>query len=331
MDTLHELGEDGFLELFRPIFQRHTRDLILGTGDDVAVTPPEAPNQRLVWTIDSMIEGTHFRFWPNLEDAAWLGHKLAACNLSDLASKGACPTYALLSLGVPGNASVNQLRSFYAGLDAQLSEHGAALIGGDTVRAPQWSLTLTLVGTLEDTLPVAARDRATPGQNLYVTGWPGESSAGFRLLESGENTSHPLVEAHIRPEPRVAEGQTLVRAFQDLAMIDISDGVTRDARRLVEESNVRIVLDETGFPLSPRLVEECAARGWNASELFLHGGEDYELLFATAADLETVTRALANTPVACIGHVESGTGLAIRRQNGEEMDLTPKGFEHFDS
>src|SRR5690606_30004345 len=116
-----------------------------------------------------------------------VARKLVTQNISDLASKGALPLYAILTIGVPGETSMERLRRFYRGLDEDLTLHGARLIGGDTVRAPQWTLSLTLVGTLDESLPIASRSRAMVGQHIYVTGWPGESGAGYALLNHEAN------------------------------------------------------------------------------------------------------------------------------------------------
>ncbi|MCB2153787.1 thiamine-phosphate kinase [bacterium] len=330
--TIGELGEQGFLDLFRDRFAEHTSGLVLGTGDDVAITPEPESGRRFVWTVDTMVENTHFRFWDDVSPRV-IAAKLAASNLSDLASKGARPLYALLSLGVPSATRVSDLERFYDGLDEMLLRFGARLIGGDTVRADSWALTLTLVGDLNTDATVASRDRATPGQNIYVTGCPGESGAGFLVLESDQQGWRErfadLVGRHLSPTPRVGEGQALVAQFDDLAMLDVSDGIVTDSARIVRASGVRLALELERLPISAKLQEFATEAENDALGLFLHGGEDYELLFMTAADESSVRAACGGTPVHRIGRVEAGSGLILCDKNGREHPIEQRGFEHF--
>jgi thiamine-monophosphate kinase len=330
--NLAELGEEGLLARLAPLLERHTAGLPLPTGDDVAVSAPPDAGQRLVWTIDAMVEGTHFRFWPAAPGARWLGWKLAASNLSDLASKGARPLGALLSFGAPGEAPEQLIAEFYDGLDECLGAHGARLLGGDTVRAPQWSLSLAVVGLLAEGLPIAARHRARPGQGIYVTGRPGRAAAGLRILEGlspvPAANEPELIEAHLRPRPRLAEGQALVAAFSDLAMLDVSDGIVRDGARVAGQSGVALHLERAQLPLP--VVP--TGFGQSALDLFLHGGEDYELLFTTAApepDVIRVVRQAGGAGVTRVGTVAEGSGVWLVPPEGERQRLTPKGFEHF--
>jgi thiamine-monophosphate kinase len=327
------LGEQGLLSRLSGILSRHTGGLPLGTGDDCAITPAATPGNRLVWTLDTMVEGTHFRFWPGTH-AGDLGRKLAATNLSDLASKGAAPRFALVSLGLPGDADVALVEAFYAGLDEELTAAGAILLGGDTVRAPQWCLSLTVVGELGEGLPIAARHAARPGDGVFVTGTLGDSAAGLAVLEGGGSGHEFLVDRHLRPTARLAEGRALVASIDRLAMMDLSDGLACDGARLATASGVRVVLDGRLVPLSPALTEWAAAVGRDPRELALHGGEDYELLLCAPLSEPQVRALLAERGIATlitrIGTIEAGEpGLFLRSDGGDDRKLEAKGFEHF--
>lgn len=336
--ALNAIGEEGLLRLLGPLLRRATEGLPLGTGDDVAVTPPPAEDTRQVWTLDTMIEGTHFRFWQGMDSrrgGELLGRKLAAVNLSDLASKGAAPRHALLSLAVPPDAPIDVVEGFFHGLDAELWAAGARLIGGDTVRAPQWALTLTLVGELDAGVAIAGRHRAQPGHHVYVTGRLGASAAGLAALEAGAGIEEPRALAHLAPRARLAEGQLLAKAFDDLAMMDLSDGLGKDLPRLAAASRVAMVLDEAAveFVAAPEARAHVAEHGGDLIEFLLAGGEDYELLFTTSASPDAVRRCLAvhNVPTRTtrIGTVMAGTGAWIAPPHGERRPIQPQGFEHF--
>jgi thiamine-monophosphate kinase len=331
---VRDVGEGGLLARLRPLLAAQTAGLPLAWGDDVAVTAERAG--RLAWTIDTMVEGTHFRWWRE-NPPELVGRKLAATNLSDLASKGARPWVALLSLGVPADAPAAAAEAVVRGVALRLAEAGGALIGGDTVRAPQWCLTLALAGALDPAAPVAARGNARPGMAVYVTGNPGESAAGLEILEMPRNGDRaiypPLVRAHLDPEPRLAEGALLARLAPDLAMIDVSDGVAHECLEIARHSGVRVVLDSALLPVSLALGAYAQAAGRDALDLLLHGGEDYELLFCTAVEEGVLQSAFRDagirTPLTRIGRVEEGSGAAIVTASGAVLPLHAEGFEHF--
>ncbi len=348
--TLERLGERGFLGRIREFMAPEGADggrLLIAFGDDAAVWNP-APSGAgraplLVATLDTMVEDTHFRrAWATWED---VGRKLVASNVSDIAAMGARPTIALFSLAAPPLLSIDSIDSLYKGFAMECARWSVAPAGGDTVRAPQVTLTLALLGEKDPHTATCRRDALRPGQRLYVTGWPGESGAGFSLLrESGRRAlrgpawRRHLILRHLAPEPRPALGMALATAFSDLAMIDISDGLDNEARLLAEASGARLRIRLAALPVSLSL------RAWAAASphrdpaaSVLYGGEDYELLFATSAPPEVVHQIAAaaqpETPIHEIGEV------AARRRGGEVIYVNernrpvepPAGsvFQHF--
>jgi thiamine-monophosphate kinase len=276
-----------------------------------------------------MIEGVHFRHaWTGPRD---LGHKALAVNLSDLAAMGCRPLAAFLALSVPPSVRLADLRAFFMGLRAEGRRWGCPLAGGDLTRAPQWVIALTVLGTPAHGGRTARRAAARPGQTLYVTGWPGESGAGLAAL--GRGLSAPrLIARHRRPTPRLPEAAALTRACPDLAMLDVSDGLWNDAAQLAEASGVRIELDGDRLPLSPPLRRFAEGQKADPRDFVLFGGEDYELLFATAKPLaalrEALRRAGLTTPIHPVGRVAAGRGAHLLGPQGE---IAPRDrtFRHF--
>lgn len=331
-------GEDALLALVRPILERHTAGLLLGTGDDVAITPPLG--HRTVWTIDTMVEGTHFRWWDHpAATPERLAQKLVAMNTSDLNAKAAQPRYGLLSLGLPGTAPIGRIRRFFHGLDTAMVACGAALIGGDIVRSPQWSLTLTLVGELADGLPIAARHGAGPGWLLYVTGQPGRARLGLEILDRGLQPPgghhDALLNAFLAPEPPLDLGPFLASHLSQLAMMDLSDGLATDLGRLAEQSGLQAVLEEAHLPAAPSVAETVKACSLSLREILLAGGEDYDLLLATPTpptELEALRRQLPPDPrynITPIGELRSGSGAYLATANGQQIPLKAAAFQHF--
>lgn len=310
----------------------------LSIGDDAAIIGLKGASE-LVTTTDALIEGVHFRHaWTSPRD---LGVKSLAASLSDLAAMGARPIACLVSLGVPGSAPIRTLKSFFKGLHSCAMQFDCPIAGGDLVGAPQWTISLTVMGVPQKSgARLARRSDAQSGQLVYVTGAPGESAAGLHALARGDRQSK-LIARHNLPTPRLAEAAALVKVCPDLAMIDISDGLAGDAAHLASESRVRIEIDEALTPFSAPLARyaiKCRpCRGAPRSELIrdwlLHGGEDYELLFTTRTPEVRIRREFGSrgieTRLTCIGRVEAGRGVFLTSLDGNRAELVPKAFDHF--
>jgi thiamine-monophosphate kinase len=276
---LSELGEVGLLE------ELEKRGLAARIGDDAARLP-----DGLVVTQDALVEDVHFRLdWTSWRD---LGYKAAAVNVSDLSASGARPFALVVSLGAPPGTLLEDVLELYAGLN----EAGVEIVGGDTTRAERLYLSVTALGR---SARVPGRAGAMPGDLLVVTGSLGGSGAGFRALRDGVES--PLVAAHLRPPLRTSEGIRLGEVAH--AMIDVSDGIARDAGHIAWRSGCRLAVD---LDLVPR-AGELADLGF---------GEDYELLAATPDALGFQV----------IGRCEEGAGVELRLE-GERVEL--KSWDHF--
>ena len=263
-------------------------------ADDVALL------DGLVITHDTIAEGVHFL---STDPPASVGWKLVAVNLSDLAAKGAIPAGALLSLTLSGDGEWDE--HFLGGVEAACESYAIPLIGGDTIALPPGAprvLGLTAIGRAGTRVP--HRADAKPGERLWLVGTLGDSAAGLARLRDDPRATGPLVDVYRRPVPQLGAGQVL--APRASAMMDVSDGLLLDARRMAEASRCTAVIDLDRLPLSREFV---ARRGCSLeARLFAAtGGDDYALLGSFAADLDPSTLNLPGaTTMACIGSIEDG-------------------------
>jgi thiamine-monophosphate kinase len=252
MSTLASLGELGVLARIFPRLPAADA-AVLGPGDDAAVVA--APDGRFVVTTDLMVHGPDFRLaWSSPHDLGW---KAAASNLADIAAMGAVPTALVVALAAPPDTEVEFLEALADGLrdGCAAMAPGCGVVGGDLSASDVLTIAVTAFGDLEGRAPLT-RSGARPGDVVAVSGVLGASAAGLRLLfESGVvegvpdeaatarlRAEHPAaLAAHLAPTPPIADGRRAALAGAT-AMLDVSDGLAIDARRLAVASGVALDL-----------------------------------------------------------------------------------------
>jgi thiamine-monophosphate kinase len=321
--------EDSFVERLRALLPADERVLV-GPGDDAAVLRPEPGD--LVATTDMLVEGVDFL--PG-EDARRLGRRCLAVNLSDLSAMGARPEFFLLSIAFPSEKGDEFPLAVARGALSRASSWKASLVGGDLSNAPVVAISVALWGRVEGS-PLL-RSGGEPGDDLYLSGFPGRAAAGLALASRGGST--PL-EAHYRrelaaayedPEPRIALGLELSRRGLATAAIDVSDGLGIDAGRLARASGVRAVIEEDRLPVSPSLAAAAGTLDADPIHWILGGGDDYELLFSARPEDAGAIEDLATVgvPVTRIGRLEAGSGAFAIGPAGER-DISASGWDHLE-
>jgi thiamine-monophosphate kinase len=272
------LSEDDLVAAIAAAAGAAGRGVAVGIGDDACVL-----DGGLVVSTDMLVAGVDFDL--DRQPPAAVGHRAAGASLSDMAAMGAEPLCLLAAIGLPDGFTDAP------GLVAGMAEHGVPVVGGDLSRAPALVLAVTALGRAQR--PVL-RSGGRPGDLLVVTGTlGGQAASGYTA----------------RVAPRLAEGRAL--AAVATAMIDVSDGVATDARRLAAASGTGAVVELARLPRAEGAsIEQAAA-----------GGEDFELLAAVPPEADLPV------PVTVIGRLTETRAVTLVDADGAPRALT--GWDHF--
>ena len=309
------------------------RPIVLGIGDDAAVWRPSRSHLSVI-TTDALIDGVHFA--SESMDAAAIGHRAMAANLSDIAAMGARPVLATVALGIPPGWDEAPIVACYRGMAQLANVHGARIVGGDIVRAPALTLALTVIGEVAPSR-LKRRDGGRPGDVVAVTGPLGASRAGLELMRRPELAVDAAAGTAARaafatPVPRVREGRWLAASVSVRAMMDASDGLSTDLERLASASGCGATIEDA--PAHFAAVEVARAAGVDPETYVLDGGEDFELLCSIAprafAHLARRFAAHFGTPLLPVGHLDAAPGLRRRSANGVRR-IVAAGYDHLRS
>lgn len=320
-------------DVIRRYFARPAHNALLGTGDDAALIACK-PGMDWAVSVDTLVAGRHF--FPDTEPAA-LGHKALAVNLSDMAAMGAIPRWITLSLTLTGALAQNDawLKAFSSGFFALAEQYQVELIGGDTTGGPL-NIGVQIIGEIERGKALR-RSGARPGDDIWLSGFPGEAALALRHLQQQVTLTAPeatscLAALHT-PTPRIPLGRALIGLAH--SAIDISDGLLADLGHILECSSVAATIDFDRIPRSPALKDRLQPENTDrqlAIDCLLAGGDDYELCFTAPEVKRDAITGLAQTTgvnLSRIGKIMPGRGLAVLTADGNPLILETKGYDHF--
>ena len=330
MTRVQDLDEEALLGALTPALPLGRRTLI-GPGDDAALV--EAPDGRLVVSTDVLVEGHHFRrAWSSGYDVGW---RAAVQNLADVAAMGALPTAVVVALVVPADLEVEWLVDLARGLAAACGPHGVGVVGGDLSAGEQIVCAISVNGDLAGLRPVL-RSGARPGDVVALAGVVGRSAAGLAVLESGlagSGESLPagladVVGAYLRPDPPITAGPEAARAGAT-AMIDLSDGLLRDAGRVAAASGVVVDLAPLERAFEPDVLAVAAAADAVEGDpvaWVLTGGEDHGLLATFPPD---VPLPADFRPIGRVREPDDRASAGAVLVDGRSAPVTGLGWDHF--
>jgi thiamine-monophosphate kinase len=305
------MGPGVEFDLIRRMVERWG-DLVQHGGDDAAILDLKQDSRLLVST-DTSLEGVHFRReWLSLQE---IGYRATVAAMSDLAAVAAEPIGLLIAVTIPADIT-SSIEGLADGIGLAARESGCPIVGGDLTGGDRISLTMTVLGQAASPL---GRGGARAGDALWVTGRLGGPGAAVRALLAGELPSAEHYPRFARPVARLAEARWLAKAGAS-ALIDVSDGISSDARHIAAASGVALEIDIDIIPCVPDVTTRAAATS----------GEEYELLLAAPDELDVALfTSTFGIPLTRIGSAVEGAAGDVRfTESGERVDLAA-GYDHF--
>jgi thiamine-monophosphate kinase len=322
------LSERKLIEQIRRSAKRSANkgaSVVTGIGDDAAVLRIPQGHELLV-TTDFSIEKVHFRRdWHPPELVGW---RCLTRGLSDIAAMGGEPRAAFLSLAISSDVPQKWVNGFMKGLLNLAAEFNVPLAGGDTAQsAAGIQADIVVIGSVPKGKAVL-RSEAKPGDSIYVTGALGGSAAVLALFRKSKRPNPLSTEMlrQLRPVPRIDAGLSLRQHGIPSAMIDLSDGLSTDLNHICEESRLGAEIEAQAIPRSQMARNKVGGgKGHVSLQLALHGGDDYELLFTSSAQ---VPPKVAGVRVTRIGRITKARGMRLL-QDDKARGFQPGGWEHF--
>jgi len=301
------MKEKEIIEFIKKNIKIKNKDVFAGIGDDTAVIKYKKDEYFLI-TVDSIVENVHF----TTEKATYyqIGKKAIAVNLSDIASMGGIPLYAVISAGIPeGKEKI--IKQLLNGFKFMAEKYRFDIVGGNLTKSNVLFIDVCIVGKVEKKY-LKLRSGAKPGELIYTTGTLGASQ----------------IKKHLNIKPRIEESRFLVKNFPVSSMIDISDGLSSDLITLAKESKVgfKIFLDK--IPVSSE-AKKISKTEKEAIFHALNDGEDYELVFTVPEKFRNkIPEKINSTKITYIGEITKKiqyTGIYRK----EKIKITPSGYDHF--
>ena len=266
-----------------------------------------------------LVQDVHFSLKHSTPEQ--IGAKAIEQNVSDIASMGGLPKYALVSLALPKNTDVDFVDGLYKGINKKSGKYKISVVGGDLSQSSKVMVGIFLAGFVENKY-LALRSGAKISDLIFCSGNAGKSAVGLELLKN--NKKGKSIKTHLEPECRLDLARKLVKTGIN-SMIDVSDGVASEIGHICQESDVGAIIYADKIPMSKNTINDAKKLNKNPIDFALYGGEDFELVFT--ADKSKLNQ-FKKYDVKVIGEiVDKKYGIKLVK-GGKKLNLG-RGFDHF--
>ena len=310
------LGEIGLIRKIASKTKLFSSGVVKGIGDDTAVVKFDK-EKFLLLTTDTLVEDDHFNLkWFTPEQ---IGSKAIESNVSDIASMGGFPSYALISLVLPRNVFVDFIDRLYNGINKSVGKYKISIIGGNIASGKKISITVSLAGFVEKK-NLCLRSNAKVNDLICVTGSLGASRAGLELFR--HNKKGKSIDYYLNSQAKLNIARKLSKFAN--AMEDVSDGLASEILNICNESNLGAVIYKDLVPLSKNTILDAKKVKKNPYDFALYGGEDYESVFTIN---ENNLKKLKGVKCIVVGEIlPKNKGIYLFDKGKKKLKY---GYEHF--
>ena len=315
------MKEADIIDALKDSMHQSQTDVSLPIGDDGAIIDLDH-NKQMVTVTDAITADVHY---PAGIEAEAIGYRSLAVNLSDIAAMGGVAKWANLVFSIP-SINPDWIKGFIKGFSEIANQNNISLIGGDTLRGPEF-FSVSLQGYVERDQYIT-RTGAKVGDLIFISGCLGSAAYGLELIKNNNSElRNDFTDAFLYPRPRNNEGVLIAKYAT--AMIDISDGFFIDLLKITTPKGLGFEVDVSQLPIAENLTEELTLK--KSIKYALLGGDDYELCFTIPPHLESQLldelSSESNLDFSCVGEIKGSN--EVLTFGDETYDLPNDMFEHF--
>ena len=315
------MKEADIIDALKDSMHQSQADVSLPIGDDGAIIDLDH-NKQMVTVTDAITVDVHY---PAGIEAEAIGYRSLAVNLSDIAAMGGVAKWANLVFSIP-SINPDWIKGFIKGFSEIANQNNICLIGGDTLRGPEF-FSVSLQGYVERDQYIT-RTGAKVGDLIFISGCLGSAAYGLELIKNNNSElRNDFTDAFLYPRPRNNEGVLIAKYAT--AMIDISDGFFIDLLKITTPKGLGFEVDVSQLPIAENLTEELTLK--KSIKYALLGGDDYELCFTIPPHLESQfldeLSSETNLDFSCVGEIKGSN--EVLTFGDETYNLPNDMFEHF--
>ena len=318
------MDENNIYKLLNKSFIKKNKSFVNTIGDDAAIW--KFGKKQIAISCDSQIENIHFT--QKFSNLYQIGYRSITIAISDLSAMGANPLFFTNSLNIKKGMQVKEINKIYEGFKDAAKDYNIELVGGNIVSSNFFSIDITVVGDIKNNFISRG---AKNNEKLYVTGNIGSANAGLRLLKKNISTKpNELINSYKKPSPNILESKILVSTGLISSMMDITDGLLNDLRKLInfKNKNLGAQLYWNKIPKSNLLNKYFKVS--LVKDIVLNGGDDYQLLFTVKKNHDKKFEKLMKKnriDVFNIGYTNNNKSIKLEL-NGLNKIVKEKGYVH---
>ena len=247
--------------------------------------------KKFIVSVDTYNEKIHF---PNFSKPHFVIKKILRSSISDLISKGVNPKYYFISAsGNKHNLNEKNLKKIVNALREEQKKFNLKLSGGDTVNSNVNSFTCCVVGFSNK---IIKRHTSKIGDDIYITGYLGDSYLGLQILKKKILLSNNLKKYFISKFYMPSINLKMVDFLQKFAntSIDISDGLLIDLNKMIRQQKYGFLIRLNNIEISNQLKKFFIRNKRFKIENTIFNGDDYEIIFTSHKKNRSLIKRYAN-------------------------------------